>query len=339
MAHAKDRLHQLGPLCAYQASKAQNLSSAQLERTALERTLVDAGIFLYFQKDLANRRIILRRVDVRQLAAHHLLDDLLIRDVIHIPGSDICTVTHNRDIITDLTNLCHLVGNVHQRYASGFQIPDNAEESFYFIICKRGGRLIQNHYPGLQRNCLGNLHGLHLCDGHRTEFRLGIVRHLHVIQPFGRLLKHFFVVYHLKRPEFLRRITAGIHVLRNRSLRNRLQLLMHHRQSFMQRLIRIVNLHTLAIQINLTLIHMINTKQAFHQSGFSCTVLSHQRMDSTRTDVQVDLIQSLYPREAFGNPPHFQSVLCHPILSFHKIGCALQTHPTLFFYPCYSGLI
>ncbi len=136
------------------------------------------------------------------------------------------------------------------------------------------------------------------------------------------------MVNHLNRAEPFHRIPACIHVLCNSSLRYGLQLLMNHCKPLLKRLIRVSDAYFLSVQINLTFIHVVNTKEAFHQGGFSCTVLSHQRVNRTRTDLQVNLIQSLNARKALRYPAHFQSVLCHPILSFHKIGCAKMTHPT-----------
>ena len=291
---------------------------------------MNTGIVLHFQKNLSHCGIILGRVDIGKLTAYHLFDDLLICDVTHTPGAHISTITHNGDIIADLPNLCHLVRNIDQRHPSGFQIPNDAEESRHLIVRKRGGGLIQDHNSCLERHCLGNLHRLHLCNGHGSQFCLGVVRHLHIIQPFRCLLVHLLVIHNLKGAELLCRVAAGIHILRHRSLRYWLQLLMYHGQTLLQGLVRIVDVHMLPIQVDLPLIHMINAKKAFHQGGFSCTVLSHQCMNGARTDFQVDPVQSLYAREAFGNPAHFQSVLCHPILSFHKIRCAMKAHPTFF---------
>ena len=134
----------------------------------------------------------------------------------------------------------------------------------------------------------------------------------------------------LNRTKFLGWITTGVHILCYRSLRYRLQLLMYHGQSSVKGFIRIVDLHFFSIQIYLTFIHMINTKETFHQGGFTSAVFSHQCMDGAGTYFEVYLVQSFYAREAFRYPAHLQSVLCHPILSFHKIGCAICTPDTLF---------
>ena len=138
------------------------------------------------------------------------------------------------------------------------------------------------------------------------------------------------MVDHLNRSKFLRRVTAGVHILCYRSLRYRLQLLMYHCQSFVKGFIRIVDLYFFPVQIDLSFIHMINAEQTFHQGGFTGAVLSHQCMDGTGTNFEVYLVQSLNARETFRYPAHLQSVLCHPILSFHKIGCAICTPDTLF---------
>ena len=50
--------------------------------------------------------------------ADDLFDDLIIRNLVHMPGTDIGTVSHDGNIITNLTNLRHLMGNIDEGYTS-----------------------------------------------------------------------------------------------------------------------------------------------------------------------------------------------------------------------------
>ena len=71
--------------------------------------------------------IILRRIDVIKLTSNHLFYDLFIGDIINCPGSNVCTVPHDGDIVGNLADLSHLVADIYHRNTSGFQISDDPE--------------------------------------------------------------------------------------------------------------------------------------------------------------------------------------------------------------------
>ena len=71
--------------------------------------------------------IILRRINVIKLTSNHLFYDLFIGDVFDRPGSNVCTISHDRDIVGDLADLSHLVADIYHRNTSGFQISDDPE--------------------------------------------------------------------------------------------------------------------------------------------------------------------------------------------------------------------
>ena len=51
----------------------------------------------------------------------------------------------------------------------------------------------------------------------------------------------------------------------------------------------------------------LHADQAFHQSGFSGAVLSHQCVDSSGTDLELDTVKSLYAWKVLTYPVHFQN--------------------------------
>ena len=118
MAHTEDTFHQLRSLCAYQTAETEDLASSQGKGAILERTVMDTGISSDIQKHLSCLRIILWRINVGQLTTNHLFDDLIIRNLVHMPGTDIGTVSHDGNIITNLTDLRHLMGNIDEGYTS-----------------------------------------------------------------------------------------------------------------------------------------------------------------------------------------------------------------------------
>ena len=174
--------------------------------------------------------------------------------------------------------------DVDHGYSLVSQIIHDPEQGIYFFIGQRGSRLIENHYLCLMRNCLCNLNRLHLTDGQGTKLGFRIEIHTNLIQPHLRIFIHFFMVDHFQWTIILRRKSSQEQVLTYASCQNRLQLLMYHGNTFVHGIIRILNFNLFTIQINLSGIHLVDTKQTFHQSGLTCTIFSHQRMDCAGTN-------------------------------------------------------
>ena len=118
MTHTEDTFHQFRSLSTYQAAESKNLASSKGEGAILEGTIMDTGISSDIQQYLSGFCIILRRIDIGQLTTNHLFDDLIIRNLVHMPGTNIGAVSHDGNIITNLTNLRHLMGNIDEGYAS-----------------------------------------------------------------------------------------------------------------------------------------------------------------------------------------------------------------------------
>ena len=198
----------------------------------LEGPLVDAAQILHFKDHIILDGIFLRRIYIGQLTSYHLADNLIITDVFYFPGTNIRAITHDGNIIGDLTDLSHLMGDVDHGYASGSKIPDNTEQSVYLVIRKGRRRLVQDHYFRIHGYGLCDLDRLHLGNRKRAKLCFRIVRHFDIFQPFGCFFIHGLMVNVLERSDRFQRIAAKIHILRDCPLRDRLQLLMNHSQSF-----------------------------------------------------------------------------------------------------------
>ena len=232
MTDTKNGFHKLGTLCAYQTTKSEDFSLSQFKGAVLKRVVMDTREVIYFQKYIA-RCVFQRRINVSQLTANHLFYNFIITDIFHFPGAHIGTITHDGDIIRNLTELCHLMGNKYKGNTSVTQIAYDSEKCLNLIIRQGGCRLIQNDQLCFLRNCLCNFYGLHLGNGKFSQLFLGIKRHLYVIQPFLCLFIHGFMVDYLQRPYGFCRITSKVHIFCNSSCRNRLKLLVYHCKAFL----------------------------------------------------------------------------------------------------------
>ena len=182
-------------------------------------------------------------------------------------------------------------------------------------------------------NCLCNFYRLHLTNGKISQHCLGIKVHFYFFQPVSGVLIHFFMVYHFNRTEAFQRETAFIKVLSHASCRNRLKLLMYHRDTIFHGLVRVIDGNLLSIEINFTGIHLVDTEEAFHQSGFSCAVLTHQCMHGSRAERQLYVVQRLYAWEGFTDSLHLQLKFCHilPPSFFNREHCKIQNLRLLYF--------
>ena len=68
-----------------------------------------------------------------------------------------------------------------------------------------------------------------------------------------------------------------------------------------------LEMNFLALVDNGSCCDRLHADQAFHQSGFSGAVLSHQCVDSSGTDLELDTVKSLYAWKVLTYPVHFQN--------------------------------
>ena len=160
----------------------------------LEGTVMDTAEIFDLQYHIVLNGVLHRRIYIGKFTSYHLVDDFIIADVFDFPGSYISTITHDGDIIGDLTDLSHLVGDVDHGYASGFKIPHDAEQRLYLVIGKGRCRLVEDHYFRAHGYCFCDLYRLHLRNGKRSQFCLWIIRHFYILQPFGCFFIHGLVV-------------------------------------------------------------------------------------------------------------------------------------------------
>ena len=113
-------------------------------------------------------------------------------------------------------------------------------------------------------NCLSNFDRLHLADGKIGKRCLGIKIHTYFFEPVSSVFIHLLVVDDLKRTVIVGRESAEIHILSNTSGEYGLKFLMHHGNTHLHGFIGIVDIDLLAVYIDFSGIHLVNTEQALH---------------------------------------------------------------------------
>ena len=94
------------------------------------------------------------------LAAHHVRDRPLRRHVGARPGRNQPAVAEHRDPVGDLEHLLHPVADEDDRDTAVTQVPDDLEELRNLVRRKRRGRLVHDQDADIERDRLGDLHGL-----------------------------------------------------------------------------------------------------------------------------------------------------------------------------------
>ena len=256
---SKNTFHQLGSLSSDQSTKSKDLAFTKLEAYVLERLRMN-GTQVFDFKNYVTDLIIFVRIYISQLTTNHLGNDLLCGHLCCRPGSYITTVSHDGNVICNSLDLIHLMGDIDHCYTLTSQIIHNTEQGIYFFVRQRRCRLIEDYDFRLMRDCFCNLNRLHLSDRQRTQLSLRIKIHTNLIQPHFRIFIHFLMIDHFQRTIILGRKSSKEKVLAYASSQNRLKLLMYHGNSFTHSIIRILNINFFSIQIDLSGIHLIDTK-------------------------------------------------------------------------------
>jgi len=269
---------------------------------------MNGGKVLHLHHNLIRGMVLQRGIQVRQLTADHLCNDLLLGHLGHIPLADVFAIAHDGHFVSDDFDLIHLVADIDQRHAQSLQLTHDAEQRLHFVRGQRGSRLVQNQHLAVCGNSLCDFHHLHLCDAQRTELCMGVDLQLQLFQQFLGILVHFGVIHHRDGAVLLGGVAPQPDVLSHRARRDGLQLLMNHGNASVQCIQWCWDGHLFAFVFDLALVHLVNAEHAFHQGGLACAVFAHQRHDFTGAKLQLGVIQRFDAGEGLDHAFHYQTV-------------------------------
>ena len=272
---------------------------------------MDGGEVLHLHHHFIGGGVLQRGIQVGQLTAHHLGNDVLLGHIGHIPLANVLTVTHDGHFIRNDLDLVHLVADVHQCNALFLQLPHDAEQRLDLVRRQGGGGLVQDQHLTVGRDRLCDLHHLHLCDAQAAQLCPGVDIQLQLFQQSRRILVHFCMVHHRNGAILFGGVAPQPDILGHSTGRNRLQLLVHHRNAALQRVQRGGDVDLFALVFDLALIHLVNTKHAFHQGGLAGAVFAHQGHDLAGTKLQLCVVQRFYAGESLDHAFHYQTVFRH----------------------------
>ena len=213
------------------------------------------------------------------------------------------------------------MGDVDNAHAPVPQHVDDAEQMLHFLLGEGGGGLVEDNDFGVVGNSLGDFHHLPLRDGHGTHDPVRIYVDVQLLEDGHGVLIHFALIDGNAADGG---VAAQPDVVHNTALQSLIQLLMHHGHAIFQCFFGAFEVNFFPIQINMSVVLVVNSEQTLHQGRLTGAVLAHQCVNSTALKLQTDMIQSLDAWEGFGDILHFQqNILLHtaflPYLFFRGV--------------------
>ena len=193
--NAEDGLQQLGTAGAHQAVQAEDLAFSYIKGDVLQMGGILGGQVLHGQNGVA-RSVVHGGEAAFQRAAHHGGDQLVHVGLLGGLGHDQVAVPEHGDLITDLKDLIHLVGDIDECDPLLLQHPHHLEELVDLLHGQGGGGLVQNDDLGVIGDSLGDLTHLPLRNRHVPHGLRQVDGHAQLTEQLGSFLLHSAFVYH-----------------------------------------------------------------------------------------------------------------------------------------------
>ena len=228
---------------------------------------------LKFQDRLSDMGLPLR-ILLSKLPAHHCFHDHIIGGFLGLPGSNALTVSQDRDLICNLVDLIHLMGDIYDPGSPFLQIADDLVEVLHLPVCDRRSRFVHDQDPGVLGYCFCDLHQLLVRDSQASHLRPGIQLNMQHLQQFSCLLIHLAVI-DKPVPD---RFSSKVDVLSHRHLYYRRKFLVDHRDPHLLGNRRRIDLNLFAFDLYRSSVSFMYAYQYIHQRRFPSAVLTHQSM-------------------------------------------------------------
>ena len=235
-----------------------------------------------------------------EVAPQHRRDEMKLVDLGHAARHHRAPVAHHGDPVADLIELVEPMGDEDDRHALGAQAAHDVEQHRDLAFVERGGRLVHDDEPRLERNRARNRD--HLLDRGR-EFHQ---RPSHVDfdgeapQQLGRFGVHPAPVEQAVTPVF----AAEKDVLGDRAERNEVDFLIDGADAAALGVLRRREVDRLAAEHDRAAVSAIGAGQHLDHRRFSGAVLADQRHHLARLDLERGGGQRLHPLEALVDVAH-----------------------------------
>src|SRR5207245_2491600 len=207
------------------------------------------------------------------------------------------------DLVSHGHDLAQLVGDENHGGPLPDQPANNVEESLGLLWCQGGGRLVQDQDARATIEGLDDLDPLLQANGQVPNTRSRID-----LEPIpGREIADnaggFIHINHASAPDDL---VAEHDVLHDGQPGDQHEVLMHHPDAQLDRILRSSDVHQAAIELDLAGIACHHAIDDVHQSRFAGAVLTEKRVDPAPVDDQVHAVYRPQASEGFSDPSELE---------------------------------
>ena len=238
--------------------------------------------------------------------SHHHAGQLGTVTILHVHRAHILALTQNGTAVCHCHDLIQFMGNKQNGFSFSGQIPHDLQKFLDLLRRQHRCRLIEDQYLVIPvqhfQNLCTLLHtdGYILNDGVRVYLQsVSLGQGHHLLTGLIPLEYTAFGILH-----------AQNNIIQNGEAFHHFEVLMHHTDTEVIRIVGGIDLNNLTVFLDDTLLCLIHTEQYAHQSGFSGAVLAQQGMDFSVLQLERHVIVGNDAGKTFGYVHHFNGVRC-----------------------------
>ena len=126
-------------------------------------------------------------------------------------------------------------------------------------------------------------------------------------EKLGSILFHLLII-----DETLRHgLAADVDVLRNSQMVHHVELLVNHTDAGVLGFLNIGEVYRLTVQNDIAFVALMNAAKDLHKCGLTRTVLTHQRVNFTASQLEIDALKCMNTVKALMYSVHFEQYILH----------------------------
>ena len=209
----------------------------------------------------------------------------------------------HRDPVGDLEHLVQLVADEDDRRAALLQALDDSEQLARLLRRQHGGRLVEDQDVGAAVERLQDLDALLPADADALDLRGRVDREAVLRRDLAHALDRLAVVEQHAR---LGRLDLEHDVLGDRHHRDQHEVLVHHPDPAVDRVLGRAEHDLLAVEQDLALVGPVEAVEDVHQRRLARAVLAEEREHLALAQVEIDLVVRDDPGEPLRDAPHLE---------------------------------
>ena len=238
--------------------------------------------------------------------SHHHTGQLGTVTILHVHRAHILALTQNGTAVSHCHDLIQLMGDKQNGFSFCGQIPHNLQKLLDLLGGQHRCGLIEDQYLVIPVQHLQNLCTLLHTDGYILDDGIRVYAQSVALGQCHNLLTGLIPLEHTA----LCVLHAQDDIIQNGEAFHHFEVLMHHTDTEVIRIVGGIDLNHLAVFLDDTLLCLIHTEQHAHQSGFSGAVLAQQSMDLPMLQLDRHVIVGNDAGKTFGYVHHFNGVRC-----------------------------